>query len=106
MVGFCEHGNEPSVPIKKAGCLTSCVTISFPKNILHHGVSIHRVFVLFVHKDHPLILEVIRRRFPFLGLTEQIQNMQCYLFSVCTRTQTTCERRHVPMCHHQAGCRV
>jgi hypothetical protein len=40
LAAFCEHGNEPSGSIKKAGyCLTSRVTISFLKNILHHGVS-------------------------------------------------------------------
>jgi hypothetical protein len=40
VAGFCEHGNEPSVSIKKAGCcLRSWVTISFSKNILHYGVS-------------------------------------------------------------------
>jgi len=40
VAGFCEHGNEPLGSIKKVGCyLTSWVTISFPKNILHHGVS-------------------------------------------------------------------
>jgi hypothetical protein len=40
VVGFCEHGNEPSSYIKKAGyCLTSRMTISFSKNILHHGVN-------------------------------------------------------------------
>jgi hypothetical protein len=37
--GFFEHGNEPSGSIKKAGCLTSWVTISFSKNMLHHGES-------------------------------------------------------------------
>jgi hypothetical protein len=36
VAGFCEHGNEPSGSIKKAGCL---VTISFSNNVLHHGVS-------------------------------------------------------------------
>jgi hypothetical protein len=38
--GFCEKGNEPLGFIKKEGCcLTSCVTISFSNNILHHEVS-------------------------------------------------------------------
>jgi hypothetical protein len=38
--GICDHGNEPSVSIKKTGfCLTSRVTVRFSKNILHHGVS-------------------------------------------------------------------
>jgi hypothetical protein len=38
VAGLCEHGNEPSGSIKKAGyCLTSRVTISFSNNILHHG---------------------------------------------------------------------
>jgi hypothetical protein len=38
--GFCEHSNEPSGSINKAGsCSRSSVTISFSKNILHHGVS-------------------------------------------------------------------
>jgi hypothetical protein len=36
--GFGEHGNELSDSIKKAAyCLTSWVTISFSKTILHHG---------------------------------------------------------------------
>jgi hypothetical protein len=36
----CEHGNEPSDSISKAGyCLTNRVAISFSKNILYHGVS-------------------------------------------------------------------
>jgi len=40
VVGLCEHVNEPSDFIRRTGyCLTSCVTISFSKNILHHGVS-------------------------------------------------------------------
>jgi hypothetical protein len=40
VAGFCEHANEPSGSIKKAGYfLTSCVTISFSNNILHHEVS-------------------------------------------------------------------
>jgi hypothetical protein len=40
VVGFCEHVNEPSGCIIKAQyCLPSWVTISFSKNILHHGVS-------------------------------------------------------------------
>jgi hypothetical protein len=38
--GFCEHADEPSGSIKKAGYfLISLVTISFSNNILHHGVS-------------------------------------------------------------------
>jgi hypothetical protein len=37
MAGFCEHGDELSGSIKKAGyCLTS-----FAKYILHHGVSMY-----------------------------------------------------------------
>jgi hypothetical protein len=40
MVGFCEHGDEPSGSIKKTGySLKSCVTNDFSKNVLHHGVS-------------------------------------------------------------------
>jgi hypothetical protein len=40
VAGFCEHGNELSGSIKEEGCcLTSLVTISFSKNILHPGVS-------------------------------------------------------------------
>jgi hypothetical protein len=39
VAGFCEHGNELSGSMKKDYCLTSCVTISFSNNILHHGVS-------------------------------------------------------------------
>jgi hypothetical protein len=40
MADFCEHGNEPSGSIKKAGYfLTSSVTISFSNNVLHHGIS-------------------------------------------------------------------
>jgi hypothetical protein len=39
-VGFCGHGNKPSVSIKKAGySLTSWVAIDFSENILYHGVS-------------------------------------------------------------------
>jgi hypothetical protein len=35
---FCEHGNEPSSSIKKAGyCFTTWVTIGLAKNIPHHG---------------------------------------------------------------------
>jgi len=43
VLGFCEHGNEPSGSIKK-DCLTSWVTISFSRNIRHHGVSIIHYF--------------------------------------------------------------
>jgi hypothetical protein len=40
VAGFCDHGNEPSGSMKKAGnYLTRYVTISFSKNVLHHGVS-------------------------------------------------------------------
>jgi hypothetical protein len=40
VAGFCENSNEPLGCIEKAGYyLTSCVTINFSKNILHHGVS-------------------------------------------------------------------
>jgi hypothetical protein len=40
MTGFCEHGNEPSGSVNKVGYfLTSWATISFSRNILHHGVS-------------------------------------------------------------------
>jgi hypothetical protein len=40
VAGCCEHENEPSGSIKKAGYfLTNWVTISFSNNILHHGVS-------------------------------------------------------------------
>jgi hypothetical protein len=40
VAGFCEHGNEPSGSINKVGCcLRSWMTISFSKDILHHGVS-------------------------------------------------------------------
>jgi hypothetical protein len=40
VAGFCEHGNELSGSIKKAGhFLISWVTVSFSKNILRHGVS-------------------------------------------------------------------
>jgi hypothetical protein len=40
MAGFCEHGNEPSGSIKKAGYFLTCrMTISFSYNVLHHGVS-------------------------------------------------------------------
>jgi hypothetical protein len=47
-VGFCEHGNEPSVSIKEVGyCLESCVTISFSKYIQHHGVSKYQFSVMF-----------------------------------------------------------
>jgi hypothetical protein len=47
VAGFCEHGNESSGPIKKAGyCLKSCVTISFSINILHHELVV--VVVVFI----------------------------------------------------------
>jgi hypothetical protein len=36
---FCEHGNEPSGSIKKAGCCFDKVTVSFSKNALHHIAS-------------------------------------------------------------------
>jgi hypothetical protein len=40
VAGFCEHGNESSGSIEKAGyCFTSWVTVSFLKTILYHGVS-------------------------------------------------------------------
>jgi hypothetical protein len=40
VIGFCEHGDEPSVSIKIAGyCLRGGVTISSSKNILHNGIS-------------------------------------------------------------------
>jgi hypothetical protein len=40
VAGFCEHGDESSGTIKKAGYfLISPVTISFSNNILYHGVS-------------------------------------------------------------------
>jgi hypothetical protein len=39
VAGFCEHGDEPLVSIKKVGhCLTSSVTIGISKNILLRGV--------------------------------------------------------------------
>jgi hypothetical protein len=41
MARFCEHGNELSGSIKKAGFfLIGCVTIGFSNNILHHGVRV------------------------------------------------------------------
>jgi hypothetical protein len=44
VVGFCEHGNEPSFYIKKvAYSSTSWVTVNFSKNIQHHGVSVFTV---------------------------------------------------------------
>jgi hypothetical protein len=40
VVGFCDHVNELSVSMKKAGyCLASLVTNSFSKNILQQGMS-------------------------------------------------------------------
>jgi hypothetical protein len=40
VAGFCEHGDEPSGSIKKAGyLLISGVTISFSNNILYQGVN-------------------------------------------------------------------
>jgi len=40
VASFCEHGDEPLGSIKTADyCLTSQVTISFSKNIVHHGVN-------------------------------------------------------------------
>jgi hypothetical protein len=38
MAGLCEHGNEPSGSIKKAGSFDK-PSDSFPSNVLHHGVS-------------------------------------------------------------------
>jgi hypothetical protein len=38
VTGFCEHCNEHSGSIKKAGFFDK-LTISFSNNILHHGVS-------------------------------------------------------------------
>jgi hypothetical protein len=39
VAGFCEHGNEPSGSVNKAGYFFDKLTISFSSNILHHGVS-------------------------------------------------------------------
>jgi hypothetical protein len=40
VAGFCEHSNECLGSMKNADySLTSCVTINFSKNIVHHGVS-------------------------------------------------------------------
>jgi hypothetical protein len=40
VAGFCEHGDEPSGSIKKAGYFfDKLVTISYSNNILHHGMS-------------------------------------------------------------------
>jgi hypothetical protein len=39
VVGFCEHGNEPSVSIKKVGYLLIAECNRFSNNVLHHGVS-------------------------------------------------------------------
>jgi len=39
MSSFCEHGNEPSGSMKKAGyCLKSSVINDFSKDVLYHGV--------------------------------------------------------------------
>jgi len=54
VAGFCEYGNEPSGSIKDTGyCLTIRVTISFSKNVLHHGVS-KLLFVLLRWINHVL----------------------------------------------------
>jgi hypothetical protein len=39
VAGFCEHGNEPSSCIKKAGYFFEKLSDSFSNNILHHGMS-------------------------------------------------------------------
>jgi len=39
VVGFCECDNEPSGSVKKVGLFFNMLSISFSKNILHHGVS-------------------------------------------------------------------
>jgi hypothetical protein len=39
VVSFCEHGNDPSVSIKKAGYFFDKLCDSFSNNVLHHGVS-------------------------------------------------------------------
>jgi hypothetical protein len=49
VVGFCEHGDEPSVYTKKAGIFYK-LSDSFSNNILHLGVS------KFVSIWQPLIL--------------------------------------------------
>jgi len=47
--GFYEHGNEPSSSINKVHySLTSGVTISFSKDILHHGVRWLKISRLYV----------------------------------------------------------
>jgi len=54
VAGFCEHGNEPSGSMKKT-CysLTTWLTISFSKNILHHGVSNTDMRVFFLASSWP-----------------------------------------------------
>jgi hypothetical protein len=39
VAGFCEHGDEPSCSIKKAGYFFDKLSVSFSNNVLHHGVS-------------------------------------------------------------------
>jgi hypothetical protein len=58
---FCENDNKPSAYIKKAGhCLTSRMTISFSKNILHHGVLINLFIYLFIYFTLCSVFIVIR----------------------------------------------
>jgi hypothetical protein len=39
VAGFCEHGDDPSGSIKKAGYFFDKLSDSFSNNILHDGVS-------------------------------------------------------------------
>jgi hypothetical protein len=39
MVGFCEHGDEPSSSIKEIGFFLEKLNDSFSNNIRRHGVS-------------------------------------------------------------------
>jgi hypothetical protein len=49
VAGSCEHGNEPSDPIKCWNSLTSCVTVSLSGRTLFHGVSTGKSCVLLRH---------------------------------------------------------
>jgi hypothetical protein len=39
VAGFCEHANEPSGSVKKAGYFFDKLNNIFSNNILHYGVS-------------------------------------------------------------------
>jgi hypothetical protein len=83
LVGFCEHGNESSGSIKKAGYyLTSWVTISFSKNMLHRGVSKYTTCIFSYYSFtatyfNPLFYTV-RHAFLFLNSSNDTCNGRYY----------------------------